>query len=278
MIIAFEKNKTLIPITAVVLTIIAMIFMGLIEAVIPTEAIPSAIASTVLRILISALFIVIIKKLFGMKIGIGKSGLVKGVFLYGLFICIAAVSNFIGSYMTPEKSFIQALPWLLLYFIFYMTVGIVEEIIYRGLIFNSFRKYFGESKKGIYCSVFLSATVFGIVHITNLIFAPDLVIATITQVIYAFFFGVLIAVIYFRTENLLPCIILHGISDFISFFLTCFAEDLEKQIEVSNTTDMDIVSALILIGLMSTFLISGLWQLGRIFKKRQVTEKETAGD
>ncbi|MCR5807870.1 MAG: CPBP family intramembrane metalloprotease [Oscillospiraceae bacterium] len=181
------------------------------------------------------------------------------------------------SYQKPEIGFVQALPQLLLFFVFNMTVGVVEEVLYRGLIFNSFRKYFGESKKGVYRAVLLSALVFGIVHLTNLIFTPDLVIATITQVIYAFFFGVLFNVIYYRTDNLLPCIIMHGVFDFISVFWTCFAEDLDKQIEVSNTTDMDIVSGLILIGLMSTFLISGLWQLRRIFKKRLAAEIEVSG-
>ena len=151
-----------------------------------------------------------------------------------------------------------------------MTVGAVEEIVYRGLIFNSFRKYCGESPKGIYRAVFLSAAVFGTAHIINLIFAPALVIATITQVVYAFFFGVLFAVIYYRTGNLLPCIIMHGVFDFASSFWTCFAKDIDKQINVLNTTDMDIVSVLIIIGLFSTFLISGLLQLKKIFKQRQI--------
>lgn len=282
MIKAFEKNKILIPFSAVGLIILNMIFWGILgKLFLPTDWLSSAklsaIVNTVQNILCSAAFIIIIKKLYGIKIEIGTNGLIKGIFVNGLVICIAGVSSLMMSYQKPEIGFVQALPQLLLFFVFNMTVGVVEEVLYRGLIFNSFRKYFGESKKGVYRAVLLSALVFGIVHLTNLIFTPDLVIATITQVIYAFFFGVLFNVIYYRTDNLLPCIIMHGVFDFISVFWTCFAEDLDKQIEVSNTTDMDIVSGLILIGLMSTFLISGLWQLRRIFKKRLAAEIEVSG-
>ena len=278
---AFEKNQILIPLSAVGLIILNMVFWGILSKLaIPDEWLSdaklSAVVNTVQNILVSAVFILIIKKLFGMKIGIGKNELVKGIFLHGLVICIAGVSLLMMSYQKPEIGFARALPRLLLFFVFNMTVGVVEEILYRGLIFNSFRKYFGESKKGIYRAALLSGAVFGIVHLTNLIFAPELVIATITQVIYAFFFGVLFAVIYYRTENLLPCIILHGIFDFISVFWICFAEDLDKQINVSNTTDMNIASALILIGLTSTFLISALWQLKRVFNGRQTAEAEPA--
>ncbi len=282
MIKAFEKNKILIPLSAVGLIILNMVFWGILgKLFLPTDWLSSAklsaIVNTVQNILCSAAFIIIIKKLYGIKIEISTNGLIKGIFVYGLVICIAGVSSLMMSYQKPEIGFVQALPQLLLFFVFNMTVGVVEEVLYRGLIFNSFRKYFGESKKGVYRAVLLSALVFGIVHLTNLIFTPDLVIATITQVIYAFFFGVLFNVIYYRTDNLLPCIIMHGVFDFISVFWTCFAEDLDKQIEVSNTTDMDIVSGLILIGLMSTFLISGLWQLRRIFKKRLAAEIEVSG-
>lgn len=184
MIKAFEKNKILIPILAVGLIILNMVFWGILDKLVVPEswlsdAKLSAIVNTVQNIFVSAVFILIIKKLFGMKIGIGKDGLVRGIFLHGL-------------------------------------------------------------------------------------------------VIYAFFFGVLFAVIYYRTDNLLPCIILHGIFDFISVIWICFAEDINKQTEVLNTTDTDIVSALVLIGLTSTFLISALWQLGRLFKKQQAAETETA--
>ena len=281
MIKAFEKNKILILILAVGLIFLNMVFWGILDKLVVPEswlsdAKLSAIVNTVQNIFVSAVFILIIKKLFGMKIGIGKDGLVRGIFLHGLVICIAGVSSLMMSYQKPEIGFARVLPRLLLFFVFNMTVGAVEEILYRGLIFNSFRKYFGESKKGIYRAALLSGAVFGIVHLTNLIFAPDLVIATITQVIYAFFFGVLFAVIYYRTDNLLPCIILHGIFDFISVIWICFAEDINKQTEVLNTTDTDIVSALVIIGLTSTFLISALWQLGRLFKKQQAAETETA--
>ena len=110
MINAFEKNKILMPITAIGLIIISIVSLNIIDKLmIPDEWLfdtkLSTLVNTVQNIVCTLVFIIIIKKLFGMKIGIGKNELVKGIFLYGLVICIAVVAQFIGSYQTPQKSY-----------------------------------------------------------------------------------------------------------------------------------------------------------------------------
>ena len=112
--------------------------------------------------------------------------------------------------------------------------------------------------------------MFGGYHLANLFVYPDLVIATISQFIYASFVGVLFAVIYYRAENLLPCIILHAVFDFASCFWICFSKNINQMMNTVNTTDSDIISALAIIVLSSTFLISGLWQLRKVFKNKSV--------
>ncbi len=221
------------------------------------------IGTILMEIEATAVFVLLSVKVLKIKINIGRENLVKGIFRYGLVICIATA---------PEKSIAAALPHILLSFVTFMCVGVAEEVTCRGVIFGACREYFGDSKKGIYLSVFLSALVFGGVHIVNLISTPDLVIATITQVIYAAEFGVIFAVVYYRSENLLPCIILHGLFDFANYFWLCFAGNVNEALNVQNTTDTDIISAIALIALCSTFVISGLWQLRNIFKNKPAEE------
>ena len=183
-------------------------------------------------------------------------------------VCIAVIVNYITGYTTPEKNIAAALPYLLLSFVAMMCVGVAEEVMCRGFLFGACREYFGEKKKGIHLSVFVSALIFGCLHIGNLIFTPDLVIATVAQVIYASEVGIIFAVIYYRSENLWPCIILHGLFDFASDFWTCFAKNSNDALNTSNTTDIDIASALGLIAMCLPFVISGLWQLRTVFKKK----------
>lgn len=268
----FEKNRKLIPLSAVTLVILSSLIEVILLLVAPenwiSSTVPKIIFSTTIKLIMSAIFIFIILKLYKLKIGFGKKSLVKGIFWFGSMLCIASMFNFLGGYQNPEISFIHALPMIIMFLVFALSVGLCEEIVFRGFIFSLFRKYFGESKKGIYTSVLLSALIFGCVHFLNLIVYPDLVITTIAQVISAAFVGVLFAVIYYRTENLLPCIILHAIFDFAGYFWICFSKNINQMMNVVNTTDSDIISALVTIGLSSTFLISGLCQLRKIFKNK----------
>ena len=224
------------------------------------------------EIVITSVFVLLSVKAFKIKIDIGREKLFKGIFWYGLVLCIAVIVNIITGYTAPEKNIAAALPYLLLSFVAMMCVGVAEEVMCRGFLFGACREYFGENKKGIYLSVIISALIFGGTHLLNLLFTPDLVIATITQVIYASEVGIIFAVIYYRSENLLPCIILHGLFDFASDFWSCFAKNPNDALNTSNTTDIDIASALGLIAMCLPFVISGLWQLRTVFKNKPSEE------
>ena len=226
------------------------------------------IIKTAVRAVLSALLILVIKKIPKAKIGISRIKLKKGIFRYGLILICAIALQLFSSYQKPEKSFVASLPSLLILIVGMMFVGIYEELLCRGLLFNAFRKYFGESKKAIYLSVFLSSLIFGLMHLGNLISSPELKIATAAQVIYATFFGVIFAVIYYRTDNLLPCIILHGVFDMTDGFWKCFVTDREEQIQAADVTDISVGDGLIVVTLTSLFVIAGLVQLRKEFKTR----------
>jgi membrane protease YdiL (CAAX protease family) len=265
-----KKLRLLAAIGAFLLNMLFLTIVG--KLVVPEEWVNNFILQKVVLIIqeieITSVFVLLSVKVFKIKIEFEKQNLVKCIFWYGLVACIAVIVNFVMGYNTPEKSITTALPYILLSFITMMCVGVAEEVMCRGILFGACRDYFGESKKGIYLSVFISAFVFGCWHIGNLLFAPDLVIATVAQVIYATEFGVIFAVIYYRSKSLIPCIILHGLIDFASDFWNCFAGDANEVLTANNTIDIDIASAIGLVALCSPFVISGLWQLRTVFKKK----------
>lgn len=225
----------------------------------------AGIIQAIVRLVLSVVLCISINKLYNIKIK--KAKFIKGFLWYGLILIIAIFFQFASNYQRPEKSIMETLPMIVYFFIVTLAIGIYEELLCRGLLFNSFENYFGDTKKGIYLSAILSSLVFGIMHLTNLIWSPSLIISTICQVIYATFVGFLFCVIYYRSKNLISCMLLHGIFDFTTYFWFAFSDKLFQQTIDSNSVDISIGNGVLLILLSSTFVISGIFQLRKEFGK-----------
>ena len=275
------NNKNVKVVVAIILIAVNILFWNIVDRLLikvewGKDYLADSIVTLVHNIFGIVVFLLLTIKILKIKVGFGKKNLVRGIFWYGLVMCIAIVVNLIIAYHKPETGFSEAFPYVVLTIFTNLSIGIVEEVMYRGMIFGVFRESFGEDKKGIYKSVFASALVFGVVHIVNLIIYPTLIVSTVTQVIYATNIGVLLAVIYYRSDNLLPGVLLHGLLDFVSSIWICFASDINEFYHVDSTSDMNIVFALVAIGMTSPFLISGLWQLRKLFNKRQSVGNEVS--
>lgn len=81
---------------------------------------------------------------------------------------------------------------------FILLIPIIEELLFRGILFN----YIENSKKGSN-AVFLSSFIYGIVHINFL------------QFIIYFCFGYAMAIIYRKTRSLLMPVLIHIIYNFM---------------------------------------------------------------
>lgn len=97
-----------------------------------------------------------------------------------------------------------------------LSAGINEELGTRALPIDNIVRAEGEVKN-IKRYVILTALIFGAVHIFNVLGGASLS-ATVGQILYAFGFGVFFAAVYYRTGNILPCIICHFMVDFSGGF------------------------------------------------------------
>ena len=101
-----------------------------------------------------------------------------------------------------------------------LAIGFAEEILFRGLIFRNFLRRYGMTKKGIYISIIVSSVIFGLVHASNAVSSsPD---AIIQQVIYATAMGIILALFYLITGNLLVPALCHGLFDFTDYVIPGF--------------------------------------------------------
>lgn len=101
--------------------------------------------------------------------------------------------------------------------IFCLLIGIFEEFLCRGWIQNEFIERFASNRKQIILSIFLSAFIFGGIHISNIWIGGQSVIDTIAQIIQATGIGFLFGAIYYRTKNIWSVVFLHGYWDFALF-------------------------------------------------------------
>lgn len=97
------------------------------------------------------------------------------------------------------------------------AVGLCEELIYRGVIFNKMQELLSGRKNIFLVSALLSSCVFGLTHLGNLI--EQSLIGTAMQVYFAFATGLCFCGIYLFSGTLLVPILLHGIVDTGSFLL-----------------------------------------------------------
>ena len=92
-------------------------------------------------------------------------------------------------------------------------IGFLEEMIFRGFLFNAM------VKDGVKSAIIVSSVTFGLGHIMNLVNGSGAeLLPNILQVIYAIAIGFTFVMIYYKTKSLFPCIITHGIFNALSIF------------------------------------------------------------
>jgi membrane protease YdiL (CAAX protease family) len=92
-----------------------------------------------------------------------------------------------------------------------LCVGFIEELIFRGFLFKAI------AKRNIHTAILLSSITFGLGHIVNLLNGAE-VLPTLLQILYATAIGYLFTVFFIRSQNLLPCILTHGVINALSAF------------------------------------------------------------
>ncbi len=91
-------------------------------------------------------------------------------------------------------------------------VGFSEEILFRGFLMKAIMN------KNTKTAILVSSTIFGMFHLFNLISGAN-VVMTLLQVIYAISFGLMCSMFFYKTNNIIPCIICHIMTNITDIFL-----------------------------------------------------------
>lgn len=101
-----------------------------------------------------------------------------------------------------------------------LGVGFAEEILFRGFLMKAIMN------KSATAAIVISSTLFGIIHIFNLLYGADIV-ATLAQVVYASALGLMFSMFFYRTNNIIPCIICHCAINMTNTFIPKDLSDLQ---------------------------------------------------
>lgn len=125
----------------------------------------------------------------------------------------------------------QPLTETVLYILSMFCVGFLEEMIFRGFLFQAM------AENGVRSAIAVSSITFGIGHIVNLINGSGAeLLPNLLQVMYAAAVGFAFVMIYYKTKSLLPCILVHSVFNGLSAFAN----------EADMTQQRQIVSGILL--------------------------------
>lgn len=136
--------------------------------------------------------------------------------------------------------------------LFAFAIGFAEEIIVRGIFLRILLP------KGRAYAVLMSSVIFGFMHLGNLLVGADLG-STLTQVVYATLIGIAFAGVLSYGRSILPLIVIHALVDFFPMLSGPATEN----------SQLDIISALILIAVQIPFAAYGFWLLRRSVKAEE---------
>ncbi len=184
-------------------------------------------------------------------VGVEKSvTLAVGLILCAVLFCFLRGSNLLKTYgFCRPKASARSMLWYLpvalmltanlwygltlhygaaetvLYILSMLCVGFLEEVIFRGLLFEAMRK------DNFKTAVIVSSVTFGIGHMINLVNGSGAeLLGNLLQVVYATAAGFMFVMLYCKSGSLLPCIGAHGIFNALSVFADERAASQEMRI------------------------------------------------
>ena len=132
----------------------------------------------------------------------------------------------------------------MLYILAMFFVGFLEEIIFRGLLFEAMKK------ENLKVAIIVSSVTFGIGHIINLINGSGAeLIPNLLQVVYATSAGFMFVMMYYKSKSLLVCIAAHGVFNALSVFAD----------EANASGEMRILSAVLLTVIAGAYAVYLAW-------------------
>ena len=193
----YEKNELAFALVWIVIYCVLQSLANPLNEMVGIEYSASA-AFCVLQTVV--LFAFIRKNNLQKRYGLCKSPVPASRFLYYVPLVILVSGNLwngVALNYTPVETVCRIVCML--------CVGFLEEVLFRGLLFEAI------AKDNIKSAVIISSVTFGIGHIINLFNGSGMnLVNNVCQIVFAIAIGFLMVTIFYRGGSLFPCIIVHS--------------------------------------------------------------------
>ncbi len=224
------------------------------------------LAGIIVRIGILSVLIFLLKKweLFDFN------GLLRKWKINDFYVVLVPILFFLIIRIGNYRTLIEAdLPLVSLFFISVLFIGLVEEILFRGMVLPLFIELLKNHKSVILWSVIISSLSFGVLHYANLLLRDDAsFLGTTTQVLFALSIGVIFAAIFLRIKNIIPVALFHSLFNFTMGDKVLKEEQLVGETIVQNTKTLNYGS--LLMNIVFSILLIGIG----VYLLRKVDESE----
>lgn len=150
----------------------------------------------------------IMKNHLSQDYGLCRSSIPSKCFLYYLPLAVLITRNFWNG-----VAFNFTLTETICYVIYMISVGFIEEVLFRGFLFKAI------VKDSVRMASVISSVTFGLGHFLNLINGSGMGMAeNLFQITGAIAIGFLFVILYYRGGSLLPCIITHSLINITDAF------------------------------------------------------------
>ena len=122
--------------------------------------------------------------------------------LYPIVICADSLLIKCGISLNSIPYTLDTKNYILSIFSLVIAPAICEELLFRGLIFKGLKRH------GKAFSIIITAVMFTIFHLS------------ISQTVYPLLMGLLLSFVMYRENNIIYCILIHMINNFISLTLS----------------------------------------------------------
>ena len=189
----------------------------------------------ILIVLSAILYFFVRKNGLTEKYGLCSPKLPAGKVLYYLPLLVLLTANLwygVALNLSPLET--------VLYILAMFCVGFLEELIFRGLLFQAM------AKDGVKSAIVVSSVTFGIGHIVNLFNGSGAeLLSNLLQVVYAVAIGFAFVMLYCRTKSLIPCILTHSIFNALSAFAN----------EAAMTPRREVISGILLAVIAGSYAV-----------------------
>ncbi len=126
---------------------------------------------------------------------------------------VVAINNFpFSTVIRGEAKVTEGAGALILLLLECLSVGLFEEMAFRGVVFLGILKKYPQSKLWSLASIAISSAVFGLIHLVNLFEGSPS--AVLLQIGYSTLIGAMCSVVLLKTANIWLCVIIHGLFNF----------------------------------------------------------------